>query len=403
MRKTAIAFLAAAALTLAAVPATASAACPPLDPATCPVAPPSGATECPKLPPPNVAALTEAISELPDKDTTGALVRVTGSAGDWSGTAGYSDITTHAPVDPDSYVRIGSTTKAFTAVVVLQLAQEHRLDLDQPVQRYLPGVLPASYPPIPVRTLLDHTSGLPSVDLPWLADPDQVIEHRYEHWSPAQVLATATAHPMDYPPGTAQKYTNTSYVLAGLLIEKVTGDSYGHAVRDRIARPLGMSRTYEPGDDTHLPNPHSNGYITKTNGVLADVTEMNQSIPWSAGSLVSTAADLDRFITGLFRGRLLGPAMMKRLFTIPEVSMFGGSGKAYYSQGLMRIEVGGVTVWGKTGSRYGYSSGVFATRDLQRKLAYSVNATTKSSEGQPVIVQRIAAAAAAAPKNPPVG
>jgi D-alanyl-D-alanine carboxypeptidase len=396
MRKTAIAVLAAAALGLTALPAYAATADAPLSKAptsACAYADPTGAEPIPDLTRPNATALAESISSAPDQDTTGALVRLTGSAGGWSGTSGYSDITTHAPVDPDGYVRIGSTTKTFTAVIVLQLAQEHGVDLEQPVQRYLPGVLPPSYPPIPVRTLLDHTSGLPSIDIPWLADPDEVIKHRYEHWSPARVLGTATAHPIDYAPGTAQKYTNTSYVLAGMLIEKVTGHSYGQAVRDRIARPLGMSRTFEPGDDPRLPNPHSNGYITNAHGDLVDVTEMNQSIPWSAGSLVSTAPDLDRFITGLFRGRLLGPAMMIRLFTVPKVPMFDGTGDAYYSQGLMKIWLGKITVWGKTGSRYGYSSGVFATCDLQRKLAYSVNATTKSSDGQPAIVQKIAVAA----------
>jgi D-alanyl-D-alanine carboxypeptidase len=86
--------------------------------------------------------------------------------------------------------------------------------------------------------------------------------------------------------------------------------------------------------------------------------------------------------------------MMKRLFTVPKVPMFDGSGPAYYSQGLMKLTVNGITVWGKTGSRHGYASGVFATRDLSRKLAYSVNPTVKSQDGQPLIVQQIAAAAA---------
>ena len=121
---------------------------------------------------------------------------------------------------------------------------------------------------------------------------------------------------------------------------------------------------------------------------------MNQSIPGAAGAIISTAADLDTFITGLFRGRLLGTEMMTRLFTVPEVPMFDGSGMASYSQGLQTITVNDVTVWGKTGSRYGYASGVFATRDLERKLVYSVNPTTKSQDGQPLIVQKIAAAAA---------
>lgn len=341
---------------------------------------------------PDPAALAAAIAGLPDKETTGALVRVTGDSGSWSGTSGVSDVGTHAPVRPDGFFRIGSTTKVYTAVMVLQLAQEHRIDLEQPVQRYLPGVLPADYPPVPVRTLLDHTSGLPSVDIPGLYDPEWILAHRYEHWSPRQVVDTALRHPIDFRPGTAQKYTNTAYVTAGMLVEKVTGQSYGRNLRDRITVPLGLWRTYYPEDDPRLPNPAARGYLD-VDGKLVDVTEMNQSIPGAAGAIVSTAGDLDKFITGLFRGRLLGPAVMPRLFAVPQVPMFDGSGPANYSQGLMKLKLNGITVWGKTGSRYGYASGIFATRDLSRVVAYSVNPTVKSPDGQPLIVKKIADAA----------
>jgi D-alanyl-D-alanine carboxypeptidase len=346
-----------------------------------------------QLPPPNDAALRAAISGLPSQETTGALVSVTGSAGSWSGVSGVSDVRTGAPVRPGGRFRIGSTTKVFTGVMVLQLAQERRIDLNEPVQRYLPGVLPADYPAVPVYTLLDHTSGLPSVDIPGLTDPKWVLEHRFEHWSPRQVVDTALRHPIDFQPGTAQKYTNTAYVTAGMIVEKVTGRSYERNLRERITGPLGLRHTYYPGDDPGLPNAAARGYLD-VDGELVDVTVMNQSIPGAAGALISTADDLDRFITGLFRGRLLGQEMMARLFTIPNVSMSDGSGPALYSQGLMRIAVKGLEVWGKTGSRHGYSSGVFATRGLERKLVYSVNPTAKSADGQPLIVQKIAAAAA---------
>lgn len=351
------------------------------------------AAAAPVIPPPNDSALRAAISGLPNHETTGALVRITGSAGAWSGTSGVSDRRTGDPVRPDGNFRIGSTTKVYTAVMVLQLAQEHRIDLDQPVQHYLPDLLPRDYPQIPVYTLLDHTSGLPSVDIAGLNDPKWVLAHRYEHWSPRRVVDTALQHPIDFQPGTAQKYTNTAYVTAGMIVEKVTGRSYARNLRDRIARPLHLRHTYYPGDDPHLPNPAARGYLD-VDGKLVDATEMNQSIPGAAGGIISTAKDLDTFITGLFRGRLLGSKMMKRLFTVPDVEMFDGSGPAIYSQGLMRLTVNGLTVWGKTGSRHGYSSGIFATRNLARKLAYSVNPTTKSEDGQPLIVQKIAAAAA---------
>jgi D-alanyl-D-alanine carboxypeptidase len=347
----------------------------------------------PALPPPNERALEAAIAGLPTSDVTGALVRITGSAGSWSGTSGVSDLRTNAPVDPAGSIRIGSVTKVFTAVMVLQLAQEHRIDLDQPVQRYLPGVLPASYPPVPVHTLLDHTAGLPSVDIPGLADPQWILDHRFDRWTPAQVLATATQHPIDFDPGTKQKYTNTVYVVAGMLVEKVTGRSYARNLRDRITGPLNLCHTYYPENDPHLPNPAARGYID-VDGELVDVTEMNQSIPGTAGAIIATAADLDAFITGLFEGRLLGPAMTDRLFTLPNAKQVDGT-DPIYSQGLMKVTVNGMTVWGKTGSRYGYSSGVFATRGLERKLTYSVNPTVKSADGQPPIVQSIAAAAAA--------
>lgn len=344
------------------------------------------------VPPPNDAALRAAISGLPNPETTGALVRITGSAGTWSGVSGVSDIKTNAPVKADGRFRIGSITKTFTAVMVLQLAQERRIDLNEPLQRYLPGVLPVDYPAIPVYTLLDHTSGLPTVDIPGLTDPRWVLEHRFDHWSPQQVLDTALRHPIDFQPGTAQKYTNTSYVAAGLLVEKVTGRSYPRNLRERITGPLGLRHTYYPGDDPSLPNAAARGYLD-VDGELVDATVMNQSIPGAAGGMISTAEDLDGFITGLFRGRLLGHEMMTRLFTVPDVPTFDGSGPALYSQGLSRIVLNGVELWGKTGSRHGYSSGVFATRGLERKIVHSVNPTVKSPDGQPKIVMKIAAAA----------
>ncbi len=350
------------------------------------------------LPDPNDAALTAAIAGLPDADTTAALVRITGSEGAWSGTSGYADIHAHTPVRANGNFRIGSTTKVYTAVMVLQLAQERRIDLNAPVQRYLPGLLPASYPPVPVYTLLDHTSGLPSVDIPGLYDPEWILANRFTRWSPRQVVNTAFQHPIDFQPGTAQKYTNTSYVTAGMLIEKVTGRSYARNLCDRITTPLNLRHTYYPGDDPFLPNPAARGYLRVEDEEgeidLVDVTTMNQSIPGAAGAIISTAADLDGFITGLFDGLLLNPTMMPRLWAIPDVPMFDGTGKATYSQGLQLIEVNGLKVWGKTGSRYGYASGIFATRDLERKVAYSVNPTTKSQDGQPLIVMKIALAAA---------
>jgi CubicO group peptidase (beta-lactamase class C family) len=120
---------------------------------------------------------------------------------------------------------------------------------------------------------------------------------------PALPPPNDAAHPIDFQPGTAQKYTNTAYVTAGMIVERVTGRSYARNLRDRITGPPRLRHTYYPGDDPHLPNPAARGYLD-VGGELVDVTEMNQSIPGAAGAIIATAADLDRFITGLCR--LLG-------------------------------------------------------------------------------------------------
>jgi D-alanyl-D-alanine carboxypeptidase len=340
------------------------------------------------MPPPNDKLLTEAIAGLPTEEATGALVRVTGSAGEWHGTSGVYDIEKGGAVRPDGRFRIGSITKTFTAVLVLQLAQQRRIDLDQPVQRYLPGVLPATYPPIPVRTLLDHTSGLPAIDIPESKDPQWIVDHRFDKWTPQQVLATATRHDMSFQPTEKQMYGNTGFIVAGMLVEKITGQSYADAVRDRIARPLHLTQTYYPGDDPRLPNPTAHGYFA-VHGKLVDMTAMNQSISWAAGGMISTTEEVERFMTALFRGKLLCKEMTHRLFTVPKVKQVNGKA-AEYSQGLQTATVNGVTVWGKTGTRYGYTNGMFATRDLERKLVYTVNTTDKSAVGQPAIILRIA-------------
>ncbi|WIX81570.1 serine hydrolase domain-containing protein [Amycolatopsis carbonis] len=341
------------------------------------------------LPPMNPASLAGAIAGLPNAQATGALVQVRGSAGAWSGVSGTADLTTGAPVPANAHFRIGSITKTFTAVVLLQLAAEHRLDLDAPVQRYLPGLLPANYPRVTVAQLLNHTSGLPGVDLP--EDPQWIVDHRYTVFTPQQVLATAFQHDLVFAPGTSQQYTNTNYLVAGLLIEKLTHRSYGDEVRDRILRPLGLRDTSVPGNDPNLPAPYAHGYQV-VNGQLVDLTRMNQSIPWAAGEMISTTADLDKFLIALFQGRLVPKPVLQRMFTVPNVTAFGTDDPAIYSQGLMTSTVNGVTVWGKTGSRYGYTNGIWATRDLQRRSVYSINTTDKDFDGQPEIVQKLALA-----------
>ncbi|SES44765.1 D-alanyl-D-alanine carboxypeptidase [Streptomyces sp. yr375] len=353
------------------------------------------------------AELTAAISGLPNADVTGALVRITGRAGHWSGTSGVGDLETGEGVPSDAHIRIGSISKVFTATIVLQLAAEHRIDLDKPVQQYLPGVLPADLPPVQVGQLLNHTSGLPRVAAN--ADfgdgsPEWFAAHRLKSFTPQQAIDLMAGQPMPFAPGTAQQYSGMNYYVAGLLVEKITGHTFAHEVRSRITRPLALRDTYAPdADDPRLPTPHSHAYLTVTSpdGTKhpVDVTEQSPW-PWAEGGMISTPADLDRFITALFRGRLLPPAQQAELFTVPDVPNFRSTqcrtetdaGRACMSMGIMRVKASnGVVVWGKTGSRPGYTSGVFATRDLSRKIVYSLNPTNLNGTEMPYI-QQIAAA-----------
>ncbi|MCQ9131184.1 serine hydrolase domain-containing protein [Streptomyces hilarionis] len=347
------------------------------------------------LPPLDTAALRAAISDLDHPQATAAQLLVSGKAGYWYGTAGVADRRTGVPVRQDDTFRAGSITKVFVATAVLQLSAEGRLDLDKPVQDYLPGLLPSGYAPIKIAELLNHTSGLPDERIPdsqRTDTPEQVFEHRYDQWTPMQLVDTLPEDaPMKFTPGTKQEYRGMNYVLAALLIEKVTGKPYGKVIGDRILRPLGLCHTSFPGNDPKIHGPHVHGYLAMSDGTLRDVTEYNQSEAWGEGELLSTTRDLDRFITALFTpGKLLPRATLDKMFELPapEVRMVDGS-PARYSVGLQTVTVNGVALWGKTGERYGYNSAMMATRDLRRSAVYSWTPTHRDAS-QLQMVLRIA-------------
>ncbi|MFF8788127.1 serine hydrolase domain-containing protein [Streptomyces sp. NPDC015125] len=346
------------------------------------------------VPPLNVAALRAAIGDLAHPQLTGSQLRVSGSAGRWYGTAGVADRDSGREIHERDAFRIGSITKVFVATVVLQLAAEHRLPLETPVQRCLPGLLPAHFPPITVLQLLQHTSGLPDEQEPPydLSTPESIARHRYDRWTPHQIVALVSHGSMKFTPGTKQEYRGINYVLLALLIEGLTGRRYGEVVADRVLRPLGLRHTSVPGNDPRIHGPHVHGYLKMTDGSLLDITAFDQSLAWGEGEMISHTGDLDRFLTALFSGELLPPRQSERMFTLPpdEVRMLDGS-PARYSAGLQTFTINGITLWGKTGERYGYSSALFATRDQQRRVVISFNPTRRDAT-QAQATQRIAEA-----------
>ncbi|MFG3054182.1 serine hydrolase domain-containing protein [Kitasatospora sp. NPDC048239] len=275
-------------------------------------------------------------------------------------TAGVGDLATGAPVPVDGQVRIGSNTKTFVAVVVLQLVAERKVDLDAFVDTYLPGLVRGDGIDgrrITVRELLQHTSGLPNYS--------DHLGDDIRYYDPRELLATALQHPADFPPGEGWKYSNTNYVLAGLIVQKVTRHSLAEEIDRRVVKPVGLRHTYFPAPgDAGIREPHPHGYDRESaDAPLRDITEIDPSWGWAAGQMVSTGSDLNRFFSALLTGRLLPPAQLAQMrTTVPAEATFGPG--ARYGLGLVSrpLPCGGLS-WGHGGSFPGYETRGGATDD----------------------------------------
>ncbi|MGP3939113.1 serine hydrolase domain-containing protein [Streptomyces sp. 6N106] len=347
-----------------------------------------------------IPALEAAIAGLPTRDATAALVRVGGSEGVWRGSSGVHDLRTNRPADPAGRFRAGSVTKVFTAAVALQLATEGTLDLDRSARSYLPELIPASYGKVTVRQLLNHTHGIPAPDFPgdtveeWYAD-------RFRIHDPEDMVRSATSKNREFRPGEKQHYLNIGYTIAALIVERVSGDAYEHQVARRVLKPLGLRDTYLPGADPRILGPHNHGYQTMrlddgTTG-LRDVSVWGATDGWAAGDIISTTADLERFTKALFRGHVVRGPLLREMFTLPKVADWGTGDPAAYAVGLSMKKLGGREVWGKTGGRWGYNTGIASTRDGSRTLVYSVNSTDAKGQGMNEVARNIMVAAYGSP------
>ncbi|MBN9743666.1 serine hydrolase [Amycolatopsis sp. A1MSW2902] len=316
---------------------------------------------------PNTAApdpVRTLAQEIVASGATGVQIRTVHDGHSRSVTAGVSELDSRRPVSPTGRFRIGSATKMFTSTVVLQLVAEHRVQLDAPVEHYLPGLLPHGEE-ITVRMLLQHTSGLYDYtdSLPLLGPDLEKI--RYQHRSPESMVALSTAKPLDFPPGSKQSYSNTNFIVLGMLIERTTGHAWGTEAAQRILRPLGLHHTSVPGDRTGIPGPHAHGY-QEMNGKLVDVTDLNPSMAWAAGEIISTTADLDKFVRALAAGRLVPPDLLKQM-TTPR------SATEEYGLGLRTpTTTCGVRVFGHTGGIPGFQTVAFTSPDGKRRVEASV-------------------------------
>ena len=268
------------------------------------------------------ALLPAALHHVVDAGAPGAVAL----AGGDTAAAGVADVRTGRPLRATDRVRIGSVTKSFTAVVALQLVGEGGLRLDDTVGRRLPG---ASPPPTASRSAScsttprasPTTSPRPLAEV-FLGDPRRI-------WAPAETLALVRDEPLRFPPGTGWAYSNTDYVLAGLMIERATGRTLGHEIERRIVRPLRLRDTSFPVRTSSLGHARGAWLLARSRperpdpGTFRDITDYSPSFAWAAGNGVSTVRDVARFYRALLRGRLLPPRLLKQALSGVETGRPG--------------------------------------------------------------------------------
>ncbi|MDR7301916.1 serine hydrolase domain-containing protein [Haloactinomyces albus] len=361
------------------VPAgAAQAANPPIDSARGPGHGPPAAADPGRGPghvPPERAELQHALDAVVEAGAAGAAVEVRDQHGAWRGTSGVAEIDSNRPILPHSRFRVGSITKTFMATIALQLTGEGKLALDAPVERYLPGIIPGDQD-ITVRMIMNHTSGL----FNYTTDPKfatTFLRNRQRTFAPEELVRIAMQHEPEYDPAPDEpSYSNTNYVLLGMLIEKVTGNDIRSELHERVLRPAGLRHTRFPEHFPFIKGPNAHGYLglQGPSEPLTDVTRFNPSWAWTAGAITSTTSDLNRFYRALLTGELLAPEPLEEMQATTPLN----SGLPY-GLGLTRIPMCGTTLWGHDGRFPGFITLSFTSADGQRQVSLSLTETTENA------------------------
>ncbi|MFJ8887291.1 serine hydrolase domain-containing protein [Streptomyces sp. NPDC102402] len=312
----------------------------------------------------------------------GAYSSVRDGSAQWRGAAGVADIGTGRPMRPDYEHRVGSITKTFTSVAVLQQVAKGRIDLDAPVGGYLPQLVPGERGrQVTVRMLLNHTSGIGDYILPafpkLVTDPGQALdEGRFRRMVPEELARLGLAAEPQAPRGT-HAYANTNYIIAGLLLEKVTGQDAESYITRNVIRKAGLRHTYFPRS-ARIPGPHARMYESfyGTIDPARDYSVYDMSWAGTAGAMVSTMSDLNDFYRRLLGGRLLGAAELREMkTTVPAYEPAPGQEVAMrYGLGLytLRMPSGG-WYWGHDGGVFGAGTWALSTEDGRRQAAIGYN------------------------------
>jgi len=299
--------------------------------------------------------------------TPGALVGVWTPDATYVSATGVSDIATDALLEPDMQFKIASQTKAFTANLVLQLVGEGTVGLDDHISKWIDGV--PNGDEVTIRQLLNHTSGL--------ADgfTSPTIQGKVLTGCTVDDLLTAEAkfEPVAAP-GEKWSYSNYGYNLLGRVVELVTGQDLSTALHERIAEPLGLTRTSLPTSGSGLTAPYTHGYgtgdlsPTQAATVADDATDLPGSCLWAHGAMVSTLEDMRVWAVSLATGSLLTPEVWKEATTDMVPFVFGGgyNGPGQWRYGLGFVETGGF--YGAEGSFAGYESATMHSPTLNTTI-----------------------------------
>ncbi|GAA3487291.1 serine hydrolase domain-containing protein [Streptomyces cremeus] len=346
----------------------------------------------------------------------GVVAELGDADGHWFGTAGVADLEAGTARQRGEHLHVGSAGKAFTAATVLALEAEGRLSIEDPVKKWLPGVLSVAANGydgnrITLRHLLSNTGGLfitglaPEISHRY-ATRGALAEHRFDLWTTRELLELTVSQPPLAEPGEVFAYSNGGFYLAGAVIEAVTGNSYAEEVARTVAAPLGLTHTFvRPAGDTLYPEPYPRAYsglflkdgvnpedVTAENwrsmfeepGLPPlDTTEYNSSWAWAAGNVVSTASDMLQVIRAFAAGTLLPEAQHRAMWTTVSTEGAHWMPHSRYGLGVFELDpavTGGLTLRGMGGSMQGSHIVCVGTPDGERTITLHTNTEFKTWE-----------------------
>ncbi|KUN09424.1 alkaline D-peptidase [Streptomyces yokosukanensis] len=315
--------------------------------------------------------LQRTLEEVVESGFVGVQLRVNDEQGEWVGSAGVCELGQSTKPLTNGHFRIGSSTKNFVATSVLLLVAEGRIGLDTPADDYLPEF--GLDRRVTVRMLLQHTSGIFNhtgelyedgtivLGVPWQGK--KWVDNRFKTYLPEELVRLSLSRPARFAPGTGWSYANTNYVLARLVVEKVTGRSFAEELQRLVLGPLGMTGTVAPGASPEIPEPHNHGYYRYEDAGherTVDVTRQNPSWVGAGGDMISTTRDLHTYFSALMGGKLL-PAELLADMRTPEATVG-------YGLGVFAQETKCGTVFHHNGATMGSAALMYSTSDGSKTL-----------------------------------